>query len=184
MATNPDAVNLLHAAGVLAVSRPAVLTCNTPPAPPVNLAALYQNTVLFAQICRMLAAIFLHDEIHSVVSYGPLAEGIASQLAQMTGRTVAVVRALYPLVPEQLLGARVLVVADTVTTGVSLRRLVVLAKEAGATPVVAGTIITQGPTTAEGVGVTHFSTLVDILVHRGVTKAQCCVCNPPQKPPP
>lgn len=182
---NPDAVKLLHSAGVLVVDKPAVLICNSHSPPPINLAALYMNTLLFTQICRMLAAIFLHDEIHSVVSYGPLAEGIASQLAQMTGRTVTVVRALYPIGSSQLQGARVLAVTETISTGVSLRRLAALAKKAGAAQIVAGALITEGTATAEVVGVRHLYALVDLLVHRGVSSEHCCVCkSTPQKTPP
>ncbi len=186
MATNPDAVKLLHAAGVLAVDTPAVLVCEKHLPPSINVSALYMNTPVFVALCRMLAAVFLFDKIHSVMSYGPLAEGIAGQLTQMTGRTVGVVRALHPLASRQLQDTRVLLVTEAVTTGASLRRLAALAEKAGAhrQEIVAGAIITQGIVNPESVGVTYFSTLVDLSIYRGLSSEHCCVCHPRQKKTP
>lgn len=155
----------------------------------VNKDALYPYTREISKLCREMAQRFSAFNVEAVI--GPaigaaiLSQWTAYHLSEMGDRTVFatyadkdgqggfVVKRGY----DQLIaGKRVLVVEDSVTTGGSVRKVVNVARDAGAEIVGAIAICNRGGVRSEDVSVPHFESLVTLQLEQWPAE-DCELCK-------
>ena len=155
----------------------------------INKDALYPYTQEISKLCLEMARRFSSFNVEAVI--GPavgaaiLSQWTAFHLSELTGKEVFatyadkdgqggfVVKRGY----DQIIsGKRVLVVEDSVTTGGSMRKVVSVARDAGADIVGAIAICNRGSVRREDIGAPQFESLVTLQLEQWPAE-QCELCE-------
>ena len=176
--TNPDALRILKDAKAILDQDHFVLTSGRHSDTYVNCKARNIPTKDLSRLCAMLAAAHLSHKIDVVV--GPaeggvlIAEFTSNHLMNMAARTSV------PSVTAQkdghggfvftrdddksIVGRRILVVEDVLTSGGSVKKVVTLVSDCGGQIVSVGALVNRGEVNAIDVGSPHLYSLVELFI--------------------
>jgi orotate phosphoribosyltransferase len=190
--TNPDVMSILERLGALISDSHIVYTSGRHGSAYLNKDALYPHTAETRDVCLHMARPFAVSTIEVVA--GPTVGGVI--LAQwvahhLSAANDAPVLALYAEEEHEgetrrrvfrrgydalLVGRRVLVVEDVLTTGGSARQVVEAVRAAGGEPVGVSALCNRGGITAETLGVPRFVSQVELSLESWEA-AVCPLCQ-------